>query len=67
MIVVVVVVYTINDISSQWTRTVDLKLHVPCLTIREMRKKKGKNEISDREAGINDKKHTTSATYLHTL
>lgn len=52
---VVVVVYTINDISSQWTRTVDIKLHVPYVTIQEMGKN-GKNEISDREAGINDKR-----------
>lgn len=66
--VVVVVVYTINDISSQWTRTVDIKLHVPYLTLPfGRREKRGKNEISDREAGINDIKKTTSATYLHTL
>lgn len=45
VVIIVVVVYTINDISSQWTRTVDVKLHVPYLTIREM-EKKGKNEIS---------------------
>lgn len=40
VVVIVVVVYTINDISSQWTRTVDIKLHVPYLTIREMEKKR---------------------------
>lgn len=51
VVIIVVVVYTINDISSQWTRTVDIKLHVPTqstifhlngpyLTIQETEKKR---------------------------